>query len=522
MAGGPAPSFSAHLELALRCGSALLWLDTLEEERAVRLAGDVCRSLGGRCLTWDAWDGLRSVLDEQPLAPVTDPTELLSRLQAMSSGTLVVLRDVAPLLEEPRHVRALRSLAQRQQPGASILLVAPEQEVPAGLRDEAVVLELPLPDRAELEALLEEVCGRSWVRSDVTAEERDQLLASASGLTCNQARRTFTKAAVVNGVLDANDVALVLEEKRALIRSAGGVLEHLEPDVDPADVGGLGALKEWLRLRGRTFSSAARSYGLPPPKGVALIGVPGTGKSLVAKTIGATWGLPLLRFDVGAIFTAYVGESEARARQALRLAEAVAPCVLWIDELEKALAHGGSDTGTSTRVFGTLLSWMSERRAPCFVVATANDVAALPPELLRRGRFDEVFFLDLPDAAEREEILAVHLRRVGRDPAAFDVRGLAHATEGFVGAELEHVLLDALVVAFDAGREVTTADVAEAVGRLVPLAVSQRERVAALRAWLREGRAVSASAPSTAIATGAPALRASHPPAVQLVEDGRK
>lgn len=493
MALGPPPPFAEHLGVALRCGFPLLWVDTLEEERAVALAADVCRELGQRCLTWDLVAGLRSVLDGQALAPLTDPADVLLRIHAMDPGTLVIIRDAAALLDDARCVRALRSLAQRQRPGASALLVAPEIDVLPALRDEAVVLDLPLPTRCELERLLEDVCGRTWARQELLPEERDRLLASAQGLTLSQARRTFTKATVVNGVLDARDIALVLEEKRALIRHSSGVLEHIEPDVTLDDVGGLGSLKEWLRLRGRTFSSVAREYGLPAPRGVALIGVPGSGKSLVAKTIGAAWGLPLLRFDVAAIFTSFVGESEARARRALRLAEAVAPCVLWIDELEKAVAHGGSDTGTSTRVFGTLLSWMAERQAPCFVVATANDVGALPPELLRRGRFDEVFFLDLPDAAEREQILRVHIRSVGRDTGAFDVAGLAAVTAGFVGAELEHVLVDGMVAAFDAGREVTTADVAAAAARLVPLAVSQRERVGELRAWLREGRAVPAS-----------------------------
>ena len=255
----------------------------------------------------------------------------------------------------------------------------------------------------------------------------------------------------------------------------------------------LDTLKEWLRLRERTFSAAARDFGLPPPKGVALIGLPGTGKSLTAKAIGALWGVPLLRLDVGAIYSSYMGESERRARHALQLAEAIAPCVVWIDEMEKGLAHGGNDTGTSTRVMGTLLTWMAEKTSPCFVVATANDVSALPPELLRRGRFDEIFFLDLPSRQEREEILGVHIRRSGRDMAGFDLTAVADRTEGFVGAELAQVVHDALLSAFDAGRELTTPDLVAAAGRVVPLSVAQRERVGALRSWLAEGRAQPAS-----------------------------
>ena len=302
----------------------------------------------------------------------------------------------------------------------------------------------------------------------------------------------FTKAVVADGVLDVRDIELVLEEKKAIIATSGA-LEYVEPDVRPDDVGGLTVLKEWLRLRERTFGAAARDFGLPAPKGIALIGLPGTGKSLTAKTIGAMWGVPLLRMDVGAIYSSYMGESEKRARRALKLAESIAPCVVWIDEMEKALSAGGNDNGTSSRVLGTLLTWMSEKTAPCFVVATANDIAALPPELLRRGRFDEIFFLDLPSAAEREEILAVHVRRSGRDPAAHDLASVAAVTEGFVGAELAQTVHDALIHAFDAHRDLVDDDLLTCAGGVVPLAVSQRERIASLRSWLAEGRARPAS-----------------------------
>jgi SpoVK/Ycf46/Vps4 family AAA+-type ATPase len=252
-------------------------------------------------------------------------------------------------------------------------------------------------------------------------------------------------------------------------------------------------LKEWLRLRERAFTQEARDYGLPAPKGIALIGIPGTGKSLTAKMIGGLWRLPLLRLDVGALFGSLVGESEARARRAMQLAETVAPCVVWIDEMEKGLAHGGLDSGTSTRVFGTILTWMQEKTAPCFVVATANDIASLPPELLRKGRFDEIFFLDLPTAAERQEILAVHLRKRGRLTQDFDPARLARESEGYVGAELEQAIIDAMYVGFNAGREFTSDDISAAIQRQVPLAVSQRETIGALRDWLRQGRAQSAS-----------------------------
>jgi len=266
-----------------------------------------------------------------------------------------------------------------------------------------------------------------------------------------------------------------------------------------ASVGGLGRLKEWLNLREIAFGQEARDYGLPAPKGLALIGIPGTGKSLSAKMIASLWQLPLIRMDVGALFGGLVGQSEENVRRALALAETISPCVLWIDEMEKALSTGSSsgDSGTSMRVFGSLLSWMQDKKKPVFVVATANDVGKLPPELLRRGRFDEIFFLDLPTTEERKEIFAVHLRKRKRKVGAYDLQRLAAASEGYVGAEIEQAVIDAMYVAFNdtsqPKRDFTTEDVLSAIGRQVPMSQSQRENINYLRQWLQDGRAVSAS-----------------------------
>lgn len=246
-------------------------------------------------------------------------------------------------------------------------------------------------------------------------------------------------------------------------------------------------------MRERAFTQEARNYGLPSPKGIALIGIPGTGKSLTAKMIGGLWRLPLLRLDVGSLFGSLVGESEERTQRALQLAQTVAPCIMWIDELEKAFAFGGMDGGVGKRVLGTILTWMQEKTAPCFVVATANDISSLPPELLRKGRFDEIFFLDLPTAAERQEILTVHLRKRQRLPQDFDSVKLARESEGYVGAEIEQAIIDAMYVGFNASREFTTADISAALKHQVPLSVSQQETIGALRNWLKEGRAQSAS-----------------------------
>ncbi len=496
MRRGPAgeeAQFAEKLGLYLRASFPLVVIDTVEEQRVVAKAAAVAASLHMRCLTWDVVTGFVSVSEGRPMAPSTDAHDVLSRLRAMSSDSLVILKDFHLEWADDRVMRAVRNYAQRGgAAGPTVIVVGSGATVPPQLADNAVALRLHPPTREELQRVLSEVMAARYARRQLDAAGLEHLIDSALGLTLEQARRVFTSAVIDDGVLDAADVDLVLEEKRAAIASSGA-LEYLQPDEGLEDVGGLDGLKEWLRLRERGFTAAARDFGLPPPKGIALIGLPGTGKSLTAKAIGAAWGVPLLRLDVGAIYSSFMGESEKRARHALAMAEAIAPCVVWIDELEKAIGQGGNDQGTSTRVVGTLLTWMSEKTAPCFVVATANDISRLPPELLRRGRFDEVFFLDLPAERERLEILAVHVRRSGRDPQTFDLAAVAAATEGLVGSELAQLVLDGLVLAFDDGREVTTADLQRCAAEVVPLAVSQRERIGTLRAWMAEGRARPAS-----------------------------
>jgi SpoVK/Ycf46/Vps4 family AAA+-type ATPase len=322
---------------------------------------------------------------------------------------------------------------------------------------------------------------------------REQLARAALGLTASQAQRAFARDLVRDHVLDEADVAAVLAEKQAIVRATPG-LEFVDAHDDELEVGGLEHLKEWLVLRRDAFGDRAAAFGLPTPKGLALVGIPGSGKSLTARMVGRMWQLPVLRLDMGSLFDSKLGETEYRTRAALRVAEAVAPSVLWIDEVEKVLAHGDQDGGTSLRVLGTVLTWMQERPAPVFVVATANDVTRVPPELLRRGRFDEVFFLDLPTEAERIEILRVQLHRRGRDPQAFDLALLARLAEGHVGAELEQAVTDGLFRAFGHGRELTTGDLVVAIEETIPLSQSSRERVAALRAWQAQGRARPASA----------------------------
>ena len=487
-------SFREELDILLRARFTLIVLVTSEEERVLAAVKQVCDRTRRSCLTWDIADGFQSLTERSvslPTAP--DPKTALEQVEKLADNTLVAFKDFHEFWGNPQIKRKLRSVVQRLKfTKKSIIVTTPAGRVPAELKDDAVVVEFPSPGTAELEAVLDTLTQTPGVRVKLTALGREKLVQAALGMTGSQAQRVFSKAIVRNGVLDDRDIDLVTEEKKQIIRESEA-LEFYATTETPDDVGGLGVLKEWLRLRERAFTQDARRYGLPAPKGIALIGIPGTGKSLTAKMIGGLWRLPLLRLDVGSLFGSLVGESEERARRALRLAETVAPCVVWIDEMEKGLAHGGLDSGTSTRVFGTILTWMQEKTAPCFVVATANDISKLPPELLRRGRFDEVFFLDLPIVEERIEIFAVHMRKRNRLPQDFDIARLARESEGYVGAEIEQAIIDGMYVGFNERREFVTEDVSTALKRQVPLSVSQRETVQALRDWLQEGRAQSAS-----------------------------
>ncbi|MFM7171286.1 MAG: AAA family ATPase [Cyanobium sp.] len=487
-------AFQQELDLYLRARFTLIILVTPEEERAVADVRQVCEANGKPCLSWDGGDGFAPIAHWKGGAPAgPDAKTALEKIDQHQGDALFVLRDFHDLWSNVLIKRKLRNLAQRfRYTRKSILITTPLNKVPPELLDIAVVMEFSPPDAAGLEAVLGSFTSTPGVRVDLTPLGREKIVQAALGLTSAQAQRVFAKAIVRDGLLNEEDIDLVMQEKKEIIRESQA-LEFYPAHESPADLGGCEVLKDWLRLRERAFGQEARDYGLPAPRGMALIGIPGTGKSLTAKMIGGLWHLPLLRLDVGSLYGSLVGESEQRTRQALRLAETVAPCVLWIDEMEKAFASGGLDGGTSTRVFGTILTWMQEKTAPCFVVATANDISGLPPELLRRGRFDEIFFLDLPTLPERRDILSLHLRKRQRIVHDYDIESLAHLSEGFVGAEIEQAIVDAMVIGFNQGREFTSDDIARTMGRQVPLSVSQRERITALRAWLQEGRAQSAS-----------------------------
>jgi hypothetical protein len=500
------PPFVQELDTLVRARYPLVYLVTSEEQRLEALLGDLAERHGKALLGWTVTRGLRKLGGGRGApAPegVRDPVEALQAVERLAEPSLVVLKDFHPYLSDPTVVRALRDLAHAlKSTYTTVLLLSPTLVMPPELEKEISVLDVPLPTFDDLLALLKEIVGvlrqSGRAKVDLTKVDAEQLIKAAQGLTLSEAETAFAKAVAHDDRLGAGDIQLVLEEKRQVIRKSG-LLEYFHTDESLATVGGLELLKGWLARRGAAFSGAARAFGLPEPKGLLLLGVQGCGKSLTAKAIAASWRLPLLRLDMGRIFSGLIGSSEENLRKAIRVAESVAPVVLWVDEIEKGLSGLGSsgqvDAGVTARVFGTLLTWLQEKTAPAFVVATANRIDLLPPELLRKGRFDEIFFIDLPAAAEREEILRIHVARRRRDPAGYDLQALARAARGFSGAELEQAVISALHEAFAEGGELEQRHLERAVGESLPLSVTMREELARLRDWAAT-RTRPASAPA--------------------------
>jgi AAA+ superfamily predicted ATPase len=484
-----------ELELAVRARVPLLALLTPEEQRAEeRLLKPLARDWrGGRLFSWSATRGFEAVETGPDHTPRTmaapDPLSALDVIAAGDDPALFVLKDFHHYVENAALMRRLRELAHAlPATGKHVIFLGPRFRVPDDLEKEVQVIEYPPPGLGELSALLDSLVEAlddpEAVRLSPAGRER--LLKAALGLTLVEAETVLAKALVRDGALTDAGVDLVLDEKRQIVRRSG-ILEYYEAREALEDVGGLASLKAWLARRETAFTEDAREYGLPLPRGILLLGVQGCGKSLVAKAISRAWKMPLLRLDVGRVFGKYIGESEAAIRQATRTAEAVAPSILWIDEIEKGFAgasHDAHDTGVSARVLGTFLTWLQEKQKPVFVVATANQIRNLPPELLRKGRFDELFFVDLPGPDDRAAIFRVHLAKCRRDPAAFDLPALAEKTDAFTGAEIEQVVHEALFAAYaDGRRALAAADLERAAGEVIPIAVTMKEAVAAMRHW---------------------------------------
>ena len=485
------------LEVLIRSRYPVVAVDTLEEDRLVELLGRVARRLDVPLYTWSRTQGLVREGKEQATYDTADPFKMLAHLEAAAAPGVVLLADFHPYLEDPLLVRKLReALPAFTSDRRALVLSGHGVRLPPEIGKQGVPYRLSLPDLEEIQAELRKVvrtaAREDQVRIEVREEEADAMARELQGLTRDEIRRTLRRAMVEDGRLTRADIELIRAAKRESLGQTG-LLEFI-PTAEVEPIGGMGALRSWLDKRRNALGDEARQFGLEPPRGVLLMGVQGCGKSLMARNVAAEWGLPLVRLDPGALYDKYVGETERNLRQALDTADAMSPAVLWIDEIEKGFARDGgeADGGVSGRLLGTFLTWLQERQSRVFVVATANDVDRLPPELLRKGRFDEIFFVDLPEAAERRDILALHLARRDRDPERFDLDQLATAAEGFSGSELEQAVVAGLYTAFaketDLDHETLVAEIESAV----PLSVTLAERVETLRLWAR-GRAVPAA-----------------------------
>jgi SpoVK/Ycf46/Vps4 family AAA+-type ATPase len=467
-----------ELTLLLRAGYKLIALESFEEERAVRAAQRAAQACEREFHTWSLAGGL----DGEGKGAGSFGA-CMQAIDAIEKPAVFALLDAHMVITEPLGLRRLRdALARLGQRRQSLVLVAPLLDLPLELEREAGRAMLPLPNAAEVRALFEKVLATT-PNAKASPEWLADCVRAALGLTGNEAVRVFRKAWLTTGALGEETVAIVVREKQKALRRTPALSFHDSQD-DLSGIGGLGELKRWLRERRRAFGEEARKFGLPAPRGLLLLGVQGCGKSLCAKAVAREWRFPLLRLDLAAAFGDPAKSPELTMREAMVVAESLAPAVLWIDEIEKGFAATDRDPRAS-RVLGAFLTWLAEKQAPVFVVATANDVTALPPELLRRGRFDELFFVDLPSEEERAEILAIHLRKLGRDPVQYPLPQLSAAASRLSGAELEQVVAAALNTAFSERRDLTENDLANAIQETVPLYETYEERIKELRDWAR-------------------------------------
>ncbi|MBW4517205.1 MAG: AAA family ATPase [Timaviella obliquedivisa GSE-PSE-MK23-08B] len=489
-----------ELSILVQAQYPLIYLVTSEEERAEQTIDALAQMKPTRkVFIWTVTHGIveygqpRNVTQHNTVSPEA-AVEWVIRQR---DPGIFVFKDLHPFIDSPAVTRWLRdAIASFKDTQRTIILMSPVQTVPIELEKEVIVLDYPLPDMAELNQVLSQQLELSRSRR-VTTEAREKLLKAALGLTRDEAEKVYRKAQVTSGRLTEAEVDIVLSEKKQLIRR-NGILEYIEEDETLDSVGGLEELKHWLRQRSNAFTERAREYGLPQPKGMMILGVPGCGKSLIAKTTSRLWGLPLLRLDMGRVYDgSMVGRSEANLRNALKTAESISPAILFIDEIDKAFAgstgSADSDGGTSSRIFGSFLTWMQEKTSPVFVMATANRVERLPGEFLRKGRFDEIFFVDLPSSDERKEIFGIHLAKRREDISRFDLDQLVMVCDGFSGAEIEQALVAAMYEAFAQDREFTQLDIIASIRATLPLSKTMHEQVTALRDWARQRARPAAS-----------------------------
>ena len=505
----------SQLSSFFRARFPYIYITTWEEERAVSLIKRIAKSeklikVPREVYVWTQTNGF--MLNGQKIDGTNSPDKAIDFIKDCSKNAVFLMCDfhvyfgVKGRQVDYNVVRRLRDIIFELKTSKfrkNVIFIASELLIPESMQKEITILDMPLPTLDEIKAKLDKMVSQNNQidTSDLDEEGKEKLCKAALGLTLQEAENAFALAMVNDGKIDGRDVTVILSEKMQVIKKTG-ILEFINTDIKVADVGGLENLKNWLQKRNNSWSESAKKYCLPAPKGVLITGVPGCGKSLTAKAMSAAWQLPLLKLDFGKIFSGIVGSSEENMRKAIKTAEAVAPSILWVDEIEKSLSgiNSNGDSGTSSRIFGTFLTWMQEKTAPVFVIATANNISGLPAELLRKGRFDEIFFVDLPTMRERKEIFKLHLAKRLKDKevaSKLEVNDelyekLAGMTEGFVGAEIEQVVITALYEAFFNKRPLEFLDLETTIRNVVPLSVTQKEQILSLRQWANI-RAVAAT-----------------------------
>jgi SpoVK/Ycf46/Vps4 family AAA+-type ATPase len=513
-------NFRSALEQLLRARFPVIYIESFEETRVIQEVTSLLSSTDSfrvqrDIAEWSVTEGIRWS-NGRSQANSSNISEALGIAHNHPEPAVFIFKDAHAFLgdqmrpADPTVIRRIRDIARDFKESAnpkSLILISPVLNLPVDIEKEVTVLDFPLPSEAEIRGALDHIISANSVSGRIVVEineaDKEKFAKAAAGLTLGEAENAFARAMVNDGKLTIEDLEVILEEKRQTIKKSG-LLEFVDAEINLNDVGGLDNLKRWLARRDDSWLEEARAYGLPSPKGVLITGVPGCGKSLTAKAIASAWGLPLLRMDIGKVFSGLVGSSEQNMRNSIKTAEAIAPCVLWIDEIEKGFSgtDGSGDSGTTARVFGSFLTWMQEKSQPVFVIATANNIDRLPPEFLRKGRFDEIFFVDLPTKTERKKIWEIQLKRRLKSEM---VRGgleivdalftrLSDESEGYSGAEIEQAVIVALFEAFAEKRSVTEADLSRAITTMVPLSVTQVETIARIRGWANE-RAIAATAP---------------------------
>jgi len=505
-----------ELEVLIRARYPIIYVLTWEEERVEKVLAEIAAARNKKFHIWTYTQGIVRYGAEPQRAKsgtgsTNDPLSALDAVLQHVDPAIYLFKDFHPFTEENRAnlavIRRLKDVAYHlRDTYKTLVIVAPVMRIAPELEKDVTLIEFRPPGVKDfgklLDRIIEDLKDKPQIKINLDAAGRERLTHAALGLTLKEAENVFAKTLVLGGTIDADDISVVFSEKQQIIRKSG-LLEYFASDQQFSHVAGMENLKEWLVKRSNAFTERAAAFGLPSPRGLLLLGVQGCGKSLCAKAVSSLWKLPLLRFDVGRMFGSLVGSSEDNIRRAIQTAESVAPAILWVDEIDKAFAgsvgSGGSDGGTATRVFSTFLTWLSDKTAPVFVIATANDISQLPPELLRKGRLDEIFFVDLPSEAERKAVFSIHLVKRGRDPRKFDLDILARHSDGFSGAEIEQAIVSGLFDAFGEGADLDTDNLMVSLAETVPLSKTMSEDLNRLRTWA-QGRARPASGGSTVVA----------------------